>query len=259
MQLALGAMAWATSLALRNRFSRAIPLALGGGVILYLIRPHLLALATVAAAVPYFLGQVRSGRTSSFASRPAGMAILGLLVVFTVTAGTRFVGLENLSVDSVEEQLDAQTVSTSYGGSTYSHGGNSLTNPLFLPNGIVTVLFRPFLWEAGGLLPALAAGESAILLGLVIHRFGSIRLAFRRCRKEPFILYCLMLLLFYSAAFSSLANFGLLTRQRSLVLPALFALIALDPRRFTRPRLPEVPVRFGVAPTSTARQQRIGS
>ena len=254
MQVGLGAMAWTASLVLRGRLARAVPLAVGGGAVLYMIRPHLLALATVATAVSYFIGQLRGDGSKSFTSRPAGMVILGLLVVFTVTAGTKFVGLENLSIDSVEEQLDAQTAATSYGGSTYSHGGNSLTNPLYLPSGIVTVLFRPFLWEARSLIQLLAAVESALLLGLVLVRFGSIQMALRRCRQEPFLLYCLMLLLFYSAAFSSLANFGLLTRQRSLALPALYAIIALDPRRFTRPRLPEVAVRFGVAPTPTARQ-----
>ena len=249
MQVALGAMAWATSLILRGRLASAVPLSLGGGLMLYLIRPHLLALVTVAAAVPYFVGRIRVGSTS-FSSRPLGMVIVALLVVFTVTAGSKFVGLENLSIDSVEEQLDAQTVSTSYGGSTYSHPGNSLTNPLFLPNGVVTVLFRPFLWESHSLFPLMAAVESTMLLGFVLGRFGAVRLAFRRCRKEPFILYCLMLLIFYSAAFSSLANFGLLTRQRSLVLPALYAIIAIEPARLIKHRKVEPPVQFGVAPAA---------
>lgn len=245
MQVALGATAWATSLVFRSRFAQAVPLALGGGVLLYLIRPHLLALVTVAAAVPYFVGRVRADGLRSFSARPVGMVILGLLVVFTVTAGTRFIGLENLSIDSVEEQLDETTVSTSYGGSTYSTGGNSLTNPLFLPTGFVTVLFRPFLWEATSLFQMLAAIESSVLLWLVFHRFASVRLAVRRCRREPFLLYCIMLLIFYSAAFSSLANFGLLTRQRSLVLPALYALIALAPALVSRPPQGEVAVAVG--------------
>lgn len=237
MQVGVGAMAWATSLALTGRFARALPLAVGGGWLLYLIRPHLLALVTVAAAVPYFVGRVRHSGATSIARRPLGMVIIGLMVVFTVTAGTRFVGLTDLSLDSVEEQLDAQTASTSYGGSTYDHRGNSLTNPLYLPTGFVTVLFRPFLWEASNSFQLAAALESAALLWLTVHRRASILLALRRCRREPFLLYCIMLLVFYSATFSSLANFGLLTRQRSLVLPALYALIAVAPamaRKFER-------------------------
>jgi hypothetical protein len=42
------------------------------------------------------------------------------------------------------------------------------------------------------------------------------------------------LLLLYSMTFSSFANFGLLNRQRSLVLPALYALIALEPALASR-------------------------
>jgi hypothetical protein len=71
--------------------------------------------------------------------------------------------------------------------------------------------------------------ESVAVMGLIVFRFDSIRLAFKRCRRYPFILYCLILLLLYSMTFSSFANFGLLNRERSLVLPALYALIALEP------------------------------
>lgn len=236
MQVGLGAMAWATSLALTGRMTRAIPLAVLGGGLLYMIRPHLLALVALAAAVPYFVGHVRRDGTRSVTARPAGMVVVALLAVFSVTAGVRFLGIENLSIDSVEEQLDAQTAATSYGGSTYDHGGNSLTNPLFIPMGFVTVLFRPFLWESSSLLQLAAAVEASLLLGLAVHRRRAILLALRRCRREPFLLYCTMLLFFYAIAFSSLANFGLLTRQRSLVLPALYALIAVAPGTFRRQR-----------------------
>ncbi|MEO6318597.1 MAG: hypothetical protein ABIP36_07435 [Acidimicrobiales bacterium] len=229
MQVALGAMAWATSLVFRSRFAQAAPLALCGGGLLYLIRPHLLALATVAAAVPYFVGRVRGDGVRWFQARPVGMLILGLLVVFTVTVGTKYVGLESLSISSVEEQLDEQTAATSEGGSKFAHRGNSITSPLFLPMGFVTVLLRPFPWEVTSAFQLFAALESSALIWLLFRRSASVRLAVRRCRQEPFLLYCIMLLVFYSATFSSLANFGLLTRQRSLVLPAIYALIALAP------------------------------
>jgi hypothetical protein len=38
-----------------------------------------------------------------------------------------------------------------------------------------------------------------------------------------------VLTLLYSATFASFSNFGLLVRQRSLVLPALFVLVAVRP------------------------------
>jgi hypothetical protein len=93
---------------------------------------------------------------------------------------------------------------------------------------MVTVLFRPFPWEAGGALPLLAATESVIVIGLMVWRRSSLAAALRRWRSDPFLLYCMLLIVAYGMTFSSFANFGLLTRQRSLVLPALYTLMVVD-------------------------------
>jgi len=229
MQVGVGGVAWATTLLLNGRLLRAVPLAAGAGWLLWVVRPHLLALVTVAAAVPYLVGRVRGRGANSLLARPAGMVLVGVLVVFTVTAGAKFLGIDKLSVDAIEEQLDEETARTSKGGSSFSHGSNSL-NPLRLPMGAVTVLFRPFPWEADSSFQLLASAESAVVIVLILRRFGSITLALRRCRIEAFIVYCWVLLAEYSMTFSSFANFGLLNRQRSLVLPALYALIAVEPK-----------------------------
>jgi hypothetical protein len=63
----------------------------------------------------------------------------------------------------------------------------------------------------------------------MVTRAGSLRTAFQQARRYPFLLYCMVALALYGMTFSSFANFGLLNRQRSLVLPALYALIALVP------------------------------
>lgn len=228
MQLGVGAMAWATSLVLTGRFARALPLIGGGGWLLWVVRPHLLALVAVAAAVPYFIGRVSHGAKAGFLGRPVGMAVIGAVVLLTVTSGAKFLGVEELSVDSIEAELDAQTERTAQGGSSYEHGGNSL-NPVHLPWGLITVLFRPFPWETLSGFQLLAALESMAVIALVIGRSASLRTAFQQARRHPFLLYCMIALAFYGMTFSSFANFGLLNRQRSLVLPALYALIALVP------------------------------
>jgi hypothetical protein len=94
------------------------------------------------------------------------------------------------------------------------------------------VLFRPFPWEAGTGFQLLASAEAMAVLGLIVIRFASIRLALRRARAEPFLLFCWTLLLLSAMTYSAFANFGLLNRQRSLILPALYALIAVAPDRF---------------------------
>jgi hypothetical protein len=49
---------------------------------------------------------------------------------------------------------------------------------------------------------------------------------------------CWVLTGLYAVSFASFANFGLLVRERSLVLPALFVLLSVDP---IRARLQELP------------------
>jgi hypothetical protein len=231
MQLSLGAAAWAAALMLNGRFLQALPLAAGAGWLLWVIRPHLLALATIAAAVPYFLGRIRHRSGGGIVARPLGMVAIALLVLFTVTAGAEFLGIEDLSIESIEAELDETTERSSKGGSQFEHSGNSLS-PLALPQGLVTVLFRPFPWEAGTGFQLLAAAEAMAVLGLIAFRFESITLGIRRARLEPFLLFCWTFLLLSAMTYSAFANFGLLNRQRSLILPALYALIAVSPDRF---------------------------
>jgi hypothetical protein len=228
MQLGVGAMAWATALLVTGRFYRALPLMCGGGWLLWVVRPHLLALVAVAGAVPYFVGRVRSGQRAGFLGRPAGMVVIGLVVVLTITSGAKYLGVSDLSVESLDTELNQQTERTAQGGSSFSHGENSL-NPVHLPWGLVTVLFRPFPWETLSGFQLLAALESMAVIALIVLRFGSLRTAFQYARKHPFLLYCMVALVLYGMTFSSFANFGLLNRQRSLVLPALYALIAVIP------------------------------
>jgi hypothetical protein len=61
----------------------------------------------------------------------------------------------------------------------------------------------------------------------MLVRLPSLRAALTGARSTPFLLFCWVFVILYSIAYSSFANLGLLVRQRSLVLPALYALIAV--------------------------------
>ena len=89
------------------------------------------------------------------------------------------------------------------------------------------------------------------MLVLIVKRWSSVRTAFRRARESPFLLYCIVLILLWAATFSSFQNFGLLVRQRSLVMPALFVLLSINPMP-ARPRgepKPQDLVMPGTGPT----------
>lgn len=230
MQLGIGVVALGTSLVLRRRILYGLLVAAPGGWLLWVVRPHLLALVTLSAGVAYLTGRLeRSGKTSgSFLSRPGGAVIIAFLMIFTVNQGAKFLGIDSLSLDSIQAELDEQTERSAQGGSQFDNGDNSL-NPLYLPRGAVTVLLRPFPWETDSPLQLISSLESAMLGVLIIARIGSVRLSISQARKTPFLIYAWTLTVAYSMTFSSFANFGLLVRQRSLVLPALFVLVALEP------------------------------
>ena len=95
----------------------------------------------------------------------------------------------------------------------------------------VTVFLRPFPWEVESSLQILASLESMALAALIVWRFKSLRTALARSREAPFLMLCWVLTGLYAVSFASFANFGLLVRERSLVLPALFVLLSVDPIR----------------------------
>jgi hypothetical protein len=230
MQLGIGTVALATSRLLRHRLASAAVIGAAGGWLLWVVRPHLLALVTLAGGCAYAAGRVRGagGTVRTLMARPVGLLAVVLAVAFTLSQMTKFLGMEDLSLSSIEAELEENTERSAIGESTFDNGGGgSALNPLRLPQGAVTVLVRPFPWETDGALQLLASLESAALTALVVTRLGSLRAALIRARSTPFLLYAWVFVILYAATFSSIANFGLLVRQRSLVLPALFVLLAV--------------------------------
>lgn len=229
MQLGIGAVALGTSLLLRGALVRGLLPALAGGWLTWVVRPHLVALVALAAGGAYVLGRVhrRTSGPASLLTKPAGMVIVGFLLVFTVSEGAAFLGVEELSLSSVQAELDEQTERSAQGGSQFETTGNSL-NPIHLPWGAVTVLIRPFLWEIDATLQLAAALEGTLLGLALLWRLPSLRAALWKSRSHGFLLFCWILTALYAATFSSFANFGLLVRQRALVLPAVLVLLAVD-------------------------------
>ncbi len=231
MQLGIGAMALATAFFLKQRLIKGLLLGFAGGWVLWVVRPHLLALVTIASGFAYIVGMFRPrDPNKGVATRTIGLVVIAVLVAFTVGQGMKFLGMKDLSLNSVEQTLNTQAQQTGEGGSSFDTGGDYLS-PVNLPRGFATVLLRPFPWEAGSPLGLVASLETVILAGALVVRFSSIRTSLSRGRETPFLLYCWVLTILYAMTFASFANFGILVRQRSLVLPALFVLLAVRPVR----------------------------
>lgn len=231
MQLGIGSMAFAVALGLQGRIARAATAGVLGGWLLFTVRPHLLAIATVAGAAAFIIGR-RGPRREPGGSfgRMLGTIAMIVLAVFAVNAAAKALGMEDLSIDAIEAELNETTTRTAHGGSEFKSGDEQLT-PLDLPRGAVTVLTRPYPWEVESGFQIIASLEAAALVVLMVARWRSLALSVRYARAVPFLLYCWVFLAVYVTAFSSFANFGLLVRQRSLALAALFVLVSVDVRR----------------------------
>jgi hypothetical protein len=105
-------------------------------------------------------------------------------------------------------------------------------SPGRLPIAIVTVLFRPHVLEANNAQALIAAAEGTFLLLLSIVRLPSILAAIRSMRRQSYVAFAFFFSGLFIVAFSGVANFGTLARERVQLLPLyLVLLFAVPPER----------------------------
>lgn len=188
-----------------------------------LVRAHVAAMLAIAITLPYAIGKSRShtaGRVAKFILIP----VLAVGTYFLVRQAKDFIDLQNDNSAGVLQQADIITRNSQIGGSAFNEGTSLSLRIAASP----FLLFRPFPWEmhnAMGVVPAL---ESLGLIYLVAVRRREIGFTFRRWR-DPFVSF----LLTYSAIFlvtfgGSISNFGILLRQRIMVIPAVLMILCAE-------------------------------
>ena len=86
---------------------------------------------------------------------------------------------------------------------------------------VATVLYRPLLFEVHNVTAGLAAVEASLLLVITAVRFRWILAAVRTLRDQPYVAFCGAFVAGGIIALSSIANFGILARERVLILPGV--------------------------------------
>jgi len=207
----------------QSRLSGVIMAAVGLWLI-FIIRPHIagfMILALVTTVLFYFWS--RETRRYPLVWILGGAIIIGLAIYFLPVA-QNYIGIDELTIAEVEESYQLYQVNTSQGGSRFQ--AYSIFNPVGLAMGITTVLFRPFVWEARNPLVLVSALEATLWLFL----FWSCRQTFwariRAIKTDPWLAFLAFYVLLLTLAFTTMSNFGILTRQRVLLLPFLWMLVA---------------------------------
>ena len=218
MVLGLGLVALGTVWLFSARFTSGLWLAGGGGLLLGLVRPHILAIAVgsiVLAVVFTRAGRLDVGRLA----RAFLMVIAVVAMVYIVPIAAARVGVD----EGLESFLAEQQRRTTQGGSAVI--GEPATSPLALPEATLRVLFRPLPYEASSPGMLLSGVEGVVLLGLVVWRMPTMWANRRIVRRTPYMLLSLAFTAAFVIAFSSIFNLGIIARQRSQVIPFLLVVI----------------------------------
>ncbi|MDQ3628148.1 MAG: hypothetical protein M3419_04955, partial [Actinomycetota bacterium] len=223
MTLGIGVFAYGVAKLFAGGSGWLLPLLLGTAATA-ITRPHITAALFAGLCVAFVLR--RSLHPWSYLTPVARMAsvvamvLVGLVVVHQAAD---FLKVEEVSVSGFEESIDETGEATSQGGSEYDSA--AVNSPTDVPLAVITVLFRPFVFEAGNAQLLVAAAEGSLLLLLAFLSLPRLRSLPGRLRRQPYLLFAGTYSLLFIYAFSNFANFGILTRERVQVLP--FALIFL--------------------------------
>jgi hypothetical protein len=160
----------------------------------------------------------------------AAVGCAGLLAVVLLSRTDQF--LQEVGIDTrggATSALQQLSERTSGGGSGFSP--SVIDSPLRLPLGVVTVIYRPLLFEARNLQALLAGLEGTFLLFLTLARARWLLAAVRSIRRQPFVGFALIYSAMFVVAYSAFANFGILVRERAQLYPLFFVLLAIPPAR----------------------------
>ncbi|MGH9251901.1 MAG: hypothetical protein ACRD0W_20645 [Acidimicrobiales bacterium] len=244
MLFTLGIAAYGVALVLRHRGGGYLLLAIGlGGTAL--VRPHITMLTFVALFVAYLLRR-RSWRETQLGllGRLAGVGVLLLAGGLLLTQAASFFNLDDIDRAAVEQVFERTEDQSARGGSEFA--STRPKSPGEYPGAVMTVLFRPFLWETGNAQAAVAAIEGTVLLLLFVmsaHRLAQLP---RTMFRVPYVAFAVSYTAMFVFAFSAVSNFGIIARQRTQVLPMILVMLAIPVVARTvadraSPRIPEHP------------------
>lgn len=190
-----------------------------------MVRSHVALVVFGALFAGYLFRRSRGVSTYAPLAKAAGLAVLVAASVVMLGRFKEDLGLTTLDAKSVEHVLDKNQRNTSEGGSKFvtSRGGSVAG----IPQSLLTILFRPWLFEASNAQNLIASVEGTVLLVLFAKSWRRLRTVPRQIRRCPYVAMVLAYSLLFAFAFSTFSNFGIIARQRVQLFPFVLVLLAL--------------------------------
>lgn len=205
-----------------SRPRRRWVLAAAGWILAFHIRPHIGIVLLMAAAVSLVFS-VRSMNVWRRITAIATMLVAGLVAYPYVVS---FLGLEGGGVSEYVSYMEQRGAANMTGGSSVNMSNYSI------PGRVFAFLFRPLPFEAHNATSLIASLENVVLLILVVIAFLKYRLVHTIRGGSLLIVF----LAYYSIGSAILLsgvtlNLGLAFRQKTMVIVAVIALVAVAASR----------------------------
>ncbi len=237
MQLTIGVTLYGAALVLTHRPAGYLILALGlWGTAM--VRPHIALILFLALFVALLMRRSRRPGSGPSVGKLVGVGILVIFGAFLLNKTGSYFEVGQLDTGGVSEALTQGEQGSSQGGSQFN--AVRVTSPVQYPLALVTVVFRPFPFEAHSLVALLAASEGMLLLFLFLRAPGRLLLQLRQAVRVPYAAFAITYTLLFAFAFSVISNFGILVRQRAQLLPLVVVLLCVPPHRARPAALPRL-------------------
>lgn len=229
MLFTLGLGALGAAHALSGRTLKGASLAGIGVWLAAIVRPHFAGLMALALVFGYVLRRPRRD-LGTLGPLAKGIVIAGLaaFAVVFVSKAERFLQERGIHPEEgVTTALQETSERTDEGRSGFAP--SILDSPARAPVAVATVLFRPLIVEAHNTQALVAGAEATFLFLVSLFKLRSVVGALKSVRRQPYVAFALAYTGLLILALSSIANFGILARQRIQLLPLYLVLLSLRP------------------------------
>jgi hypothetical protein len=194
-----------------------------GLAVIMTVRPHMAGILAIAFIFPHVFGANRTG-LSGLALKIVGIPALVAITWLFVSRAQTYVEMRDFSGGTAAVMRVARN-NASMGASAY---GDSLASRMALAP---FLLVRPFPFEVHNSQAVFASLEGMWLLVMFVRWRKVLYRMLKRIRSNPFamflVLYTIEFTIIYAAATT---NFGLLNRQRVMLMPFALMLFLADSR-----------------------------
>ncbi len=228
MTLCVGLAAFGAARVYMRRRAGYLLLALGlaGGA---MVRPHVVVFVIAGILVGYVLAPRRRRGPASAFWKALGIVVLTVTAFILLSRAADFFGLTHISREQIDSTIRSVAGRTAGGGSQFA--ATPVNSPADFPLALVTVLFRPFPWEAHNVQGVVTSVEGLFLIALLASSWRRLAQLPWLAVRQPYVALSVLYIVLFVYAFSAFSNFGILARERVQVLPFVLALAALPHRR----------------------------